>query len=213
MTPSAPTGSVRRVVAEREPEAIQQEDVATPAPAAAATTLVAPGLPPAGHLRPLAGSPRPKASPSAERSSTAWSSFLQVVGDAQAIEDALPQFDARSDPGGMLRTRMIQALASLGSGAQAVAKALDDDEERLRIAAVRALDELDATETAPALIERLDQDSDPDVVALAARALARWGIQDAIPSLEALASSEWATRSDEVRDATRDALTHLRASS
>jgi HEAT repeat protein len=137
--------------------------------------------------------------------------LLEVTGADGAIRAALPRFDGRSDPDGFLRTRMIGALGALGTGAGEVTAALGtEDTERVRVAAVRALDELDARDAAPALIERLDADSDPDVVALAARVLARWDVKEAIPSLEALATSEWAKRSEEIRDAAREALDALR---
>jgi HEAT repeat protein len=137
--------------------------------------------------------------------------LLEVVGADRAIRAALPRFDGRSDPDGFLRARMIQALGVLGTGVGEVTAALEaQDTERVRVAAVRALDQLDARDAAPALIERLDADSDPDVVALAARVLARWDVKEAIPSLEALATSEWAQRSEEIRDATREALDALR---
>jgi HEAT repeat protein len=140
--------------------------------------------------------------------------LVEAAPDTAAgpLEHAFEAYDEDSDVDGFLRASILRALGDLGAGAgTAIAGLAHDDSERVRTAALRALDKLGAKQAVPALIERLEQDNDPDVAAAAAGLLAKWDAQDAIPALEELAASEWAQRSPELRDATGRALARLRS--
>lgn len=132
---------------------------------------------------------------------------------AAPLTAAFDFYDEDSDVDGFLRARILEALGKIEArdAAETVAEGLEhDDSDRVRLAAIEALDRLDARDEAPALIERLEQDNDPEVVAAAAGLLGRWRHTDALPALEALAASDWAQRSPEVRDGVSGALERLR---
>jgi HEAT repeat protein len=127
---------------------------------------------------------------------------------------AFDAYDEDSDVDGFLRAGILRALGDIGAkdGAQtAIAGLAHEDAARVRLAALHTLDQLDARQAAPALIERLEADEDPDVVAAAADLLGKWGHAEAVPALDALAASEWAQRSPEVKGATERALARLRS--
>jgi HEAT repeat protein len=131
---------------------------------------------------------------------------------AGPLQEAFGLYDEDSDVEGFLRARILRALGEVGGSGEIVAQGLQhDDTERVRLAAIRALGRLDARDQAPALIERLEADNDPEVVAAAAGQLAAWDHKAAVPALEALAASEWAQRSDEVGSAASHALSRLRS--
>jgi HEAT repeat protein len=131
---------------------------------------------------------------------------------AGPLQEAFGAFDEASDADGFLRARILRALAEIGATgavgtiAQGLAQA-----PRVRLAAIDALETLDAREQAPALVARVESDEDPEVVARAAGLLATWGHEAAVPALEALAASDRARRFQEVRDAASHALNRLRS--
>lgn len=132
---------------------------------------------------------------------------------AAPLAAAFEQYDEDSDVDGFLRARILAALGKIEArdAAETVAAGLEhDDSDRVRLAAIEALDRLDARDEAPALVERLEQDNDPEVVSAAADLLGRWGHTDALPALDALAASDWAQRSPEVRDGVSRAISRLR---
>jgi HEAT repeat protein len=107
------------------------------------------------------------------------------------------------------------ASQQIGAGGSANTRRTEglehEDTERIRLAAIRPPRQLDARQATPALVERLEQDADREVVAAAAELLGKWSHTDTIPALEALAASEWATRSSEARDDAANALARVRS--
>jgi HEAT repeat protein len=131
---------------------------------------------------------------------------------AGPLQQAFDAFDEDSDADGFLRARILQALGEIGAtGAVGTVTEGLAQSPRVRLAAVDALETLDARGEAPALVARVEGDEDPEVVAHAAALLAEWGHDAAVPALEKLAESDRARRYQEVRDAAAHALSRLRS--
>lgn len=135
-------------------------------------------------------------------------------GDAVVapLSATLGRYDADSDPEGFLRRRILQALLKLGSRDAApaiLAAGADPETEQVREQAVATLRQLDARETAPALLERLEHERSPVVAAELARCLGDWSHRPAIPILERLAAGALGD-DGELQAAVQGALTQLR---